>query len=116
MTYRTLPALFLLAACSGEANHLGNPLLLPILGIGTVFENQAYNERRGRVELIVKSNYPGILDEIRAGGGPVLTQAMDAARIPPGDRPARLTQLQGDLGLYSGNPGALVVALMVYGG
>lgn len=115
MTYRALPALILLAACSGEANHLGNPLLLPISGLGTAIENQAYNERRGRVEVIVKTNYPGILDEIGAGGGPALTDAMDAARIPTGDRPARITQLQGDLGLYSGNPGALVVALMVYG-
>jgi len=116
MTYRTLPLLILLAACSGDANHLGNPLLLPISGIGAAFENRAYNARRGEVEVIVKSNYPGILDEIRAGGGPVLTQAMDAARIPTGDRPARVTQMQGDLGLYNGNPGALVVALMVYGG
>ena len=115
MTYRTLPLLILLSACTGEANHLGNPLLLPISGIGTAIENQAYNERRGRVEVLVKSNYPGILDEIRAGGGPVLTEAMDTARIPEGDRPARVTQLQGDLGLYNGNPGALVVALMVYG-
>lgn len=115
MTYQALPFLMLLAACSGEANHLGNPLLLPISGIGTAFENQTYNERRGRVEVIVKTNYPAILDEIRAGDGPVLSEAMDAARIPAGDRPARITQLQGDLGLYNGNPGALVVALMVYG-
>lgn len=115
MTFRALPALILLTACSGEANHLGNPLLLPISGIGTAFANQAYNERRGQVELIVKTNYPDILGEIRAGSGPAITQAMDAARISLGDRAARVTQLQGDLGLYSSNPGALVVALMVYG-
>lgn len=116
MTRYTLPFLVLLGACSNDANHLGNPLLLPISGISTALENQAYNERRGRVEIIVKSNYPGILDEIRAGGGPALSEAMDVARIPQGDRPARVTQLQGDLGLYNANPGALVVALMVYGG
>ena len=109
----TLP---LLAACSGEANHLGNPLLLPVSGIGTAFENAAYNERRGRVEVIVKTNHPAILDEILAGGGPLLTEAMDTARIPAEDREARIIQLQSDFGLYQTNPGALVVALMVYGG
>jgi hypothetical protein len=40
---------------------------------------------------------------------------MDAARIPERDRPARVIQLQSDMGLYAVNPGALVVALMVYG-
>jgi len=115
MTYRTIPLLIILMGCSNAANHIGNPLLLPISGIGTAFENQAYNQRRGRVEVIVKSNYPDILDEIAFGGGPALTNAMDAARIPPSDRAARVTQLQGDLGLYAANPGALVVALMVYG-
>ena len=109
-------ALPLLAACSSEANHLGNPLLLPISGIGTAFENAAYNERRGKVELIVKTNHPAILDEIMAGGGPNLTNAMNVARIPAEDHPARIIQLQSDFGLYQTNPGALVVALMVYGG
>ncbi|WP_411891925.1 hypothetical protein [Yoonia sp. SDW83-1] len=112
--YRALIPLTLIAACSGEANHLGNPLLLPISGLSTAAENAAYNRRRGQVELIVKSNFPGIIDEIQAGGGPALTEAMDAAGIPPGDRPARILQMQGDLGLYAQNPGALVVALMVY--
>ena len=105
-----------LAGCSNEANHLGNPLLLPISGLATAAENAAYQQRRGAVELIVKTNHPTLLEEIAAGGGPVLTRAMDTARIPAADRPARVLQLQGDLGLYQSNPGALVVALMVYGG
>ncbi len=109
-------ALILLAACSGEANHLGNPLFLPISGIGTAAENAAYNQRRGRVEVIVKTNFDQILRDITNGGGAVLTEAMDAARIPDADRPARVLQMQRDLGLYQANPGALVVALMVYGG
>jgi len=41
---------------------------------------------------------------------------MDAANIPVEDRPARIFQMQSDLGLYNANPGALVTALMVYGG
>lgn len=110
-----LIVLLFTAACSQEANHLGNPLLLPLNGISTGIGNAAYNKRRGAVEVIVKSNYDAIRDDIRAGGGPVLTKAMDAARIPQQDRPTRTIQLQSDMGLYANNPGALVVALMVYG-
>ena len=111
-----LPVLPLLAACSGDANHLGNPLLLPISGLATGVENAAYNQRRGQVEVLVKTNYPQILTEIDAGGGPILWQAMQIARVPLEDRPARITQLQGDKTIYAQSPGALVTALMVYGG
>ena len=104
------------AACSQEANHLGNPLLLPVTGVSTAIGNAAYAKRRGEVELIVKSNYEAIKTDIRSGGGPVLTKAMDAARIAAADRPARIIQLQSDMGLYQTTPGALVTALMVYGG
>jgi len=107
--------LTLMAACSGEANHLGNPLLLPINGLLTGIENAAYNERRGQVEIAVKSSWPNVLDEIEDGNGPNLSAAMNAARIPEVDRPARVLQLQGDLPLYVGQPENLVVALMVYG-
>ena len=109
-------AVIFLSACSQEANHLGNPLMLPVSGISTVIGNAAYEKRRGEVELIVKSNYEAIKTDIRAGGGPILTKAMDAARIPQRDRPARIIQLQSDMGLYQTTPGALVTALMVYGG
>ena len=112
--YRALIPLLLLAACSSEPSHLGNPLLLPLSGLSTAAGNAAYNQRRGRVELIVKSSFPGIIGEIRNGGGPALTEAMNAAGIPASDRPARILQMQGDLPIYAGNPDALVVALMVY--
>ena len=107
--------LSLMAACSGEANHLGNPLLLPINGLISGVENAAYQERRGRVEIAVKSTWPDILAEIEAGSGPNLSAAMNAAGIPEVDRPARVLQLKGDLPLYQGQPENLVVALMVYG-
>ena len=71
--------------------------------------------RRGAVEVAVKGAYPAILGEIARGGGPDLQAALDAAGVPAGDRPARLIQLRGDLGLYEANPGALVAALMLYG-
>lgn len=106
----------LTAACSQEASHLGNPLMLPFSGVSTVIGNAAYEKRRGQVEIVVKANYEAIKQDIRAGGGPILTKAMDTAGIPERDRPTRIIQLQSDIGLYNASPGALVTALMVYGG
>ena len=107
--------LILVAGCTREANHLGNPLLLPVNALTSVTENAIYNARRGRVEVAVKSRFPEVIADIRAGGGPAVTDAMDIAGIAQAERPARLLQLQGDIGIYEGNPGALVTALMVYG-
>ena len=108
--------LLLLAACTTQENHLGNPLLWPFNAVQNGISNAAYSQRRGSVEVIVKSEFPAILTDISAGGGPALTRAMDAALIPAQDRPTRVLQLRGDLGLYSANPGALVTALRVFGG
>lgn len=116
---RRLPLFFAalaLAGCSSEANHLGNPLLWPFNALGSAVDNSVYNARRGEVELLVKTNHTALLAEIAAGGGPLLTEAMELAGIPSSDRAARLVQLQADLPLYSQSPEALIVALMVYGG
>ena len=107
--------LTLLVACSTDANHLGNPLLWPVNAVQNGLSNAAYQQQRGTVELIVKSEFPAILADISASGGPVLTRAMAAAGILPQDRPTRIIQLQSDYGLYAANPGALVTALMVFG-
>lgn len=107
--------LVLLTACSGDANHLGNPLMLPVSGVNTAIDNAAYSRRRGAVELIVKSERDAIVSDIRAGGGTTLERAFDTAMVPIEDRPARVIQLQSDLPLYINAPGALVTALMVYG-
>mgnify|MGYP004540382017 CR=1 FL=1 len=99
---------------------LALPLLLVLTlaacasGPGALLD-PALAQRRGAVEVAVKSAHPGILEEIDAGGGPALSRALDAAGVPPEDRPARLLQLKGDLGLYRANPGALVAALVLYG-
>jgi hypothetical protein len=111
----SLILLILLAACSDEANHLGNPFLLPVNALTSATENAIYNQRRGRVEIAVKSTFDQIIPEIQAGGGPAISTAMQEAGIPLQDRPARITQLRGDIAIYDGNPGALVTALMVYG-
>ncbi|MFT6074726.1 MAG: hypothetical protein ACJAZ1_001645 [Yoonia sp.] len=104
----------LITACTNDANHVGNPLLLPFNGISASLDNGAYSQRRGQVELTVKSNFPAILNDIRMGSGPTLTEAMNVAGIPITDRPARIIQLQSDMALYESTPGALVTALMVY--
>lgn len=105
-------ALLVLAACGPQ----GSPLFAPFDAVQNGINTAAYSQRRGTVELIVKSEFPALLNDISAGSGPALSRAMDAALIPAQDRPTRTLQLQGDLGLYSANPGALVTALMVYGG
>lgn len=107
-----LSALLILGACTTG----GAPGAGPLGALTSSLHNPAMDGRRGPVEVQVKSAYPVILSEIAVGGGPELTRAMDLARIPAGDRPARLIQLQGDLPLYSSNPGALILALLIYGG
>ncbi len=99
----TAIALVLLVAACGQS-----------LNVGSLVD-PAQAARRGAIEVAVKPAYPGILDEISAGGGPALDRAFDAAEVPDGDRAARTTQLSGDLGLYGANPGALVAALALYG-
>ena len=79
-------------------------------------DNAAYQQRRGAIEIIVKSELSALLNDIAAGGGATLTRAFDTAGVPTQDRPARIIQLEGDRGLYEANPGALVTALMLYGG
>lgn len=103
MRRRALLGMLLLGACG------------PGVDLRSAFD-PAERQRRGAVEVAVKSAFPGILDEIAAGGGPGLAAAFDAAGVPVGDRPTRITQLQGDLGLYGSNPGALAAALALYGG
>ncbi len=90
-------------------------LMMPGIEIGTASTDPAYAARRGATELAVKGAWPAIIGEITAGGGPALTTAMDAAGVPPQDRPTRIAQMQAESASYAANPGALVSALMVYG-
>jgi len=113
---RALPVFCLLAACSSQGNQVGNPFTAPFSGFATAPSTAVYSQRRGAVELFVKTNHPALIHQINAGGGPTLTEAMNTANIPVEDRPTRIVQLQSDLGLYEVNPGALITALMIYGG
>lgn len=101
---RLLPIVLFLCACSDGFRPIEAPLLSP-----------SGNQRQGQVEILVKSNHPAIIQDIQNGGGPNLTEAMDTAGVPIGDRPARVLQMQGDIGLYEATPDALVLALTIYG-
>ncbi len=100
----SVAALCLVAACADAP-----------LGWATLTGTAANAGQRGAVEIEVKTNYPALLADIGAGGGPALTRAFDLAQVPTQDRPTRLIQLDGDYGLYAANPDALVNALMIWG-
>ena len=101
---RLLPIVLFLCACSDGFRPIEASLLSPNGSL-----------RQGQVEILVKSNHPAIIQDIQNGGGPNLTEAMDTAGVPIGDRPARVLQMQGDIGLYEATPDALVLALTIYG-
>lgn len=102
-----------LAACASGWSP--SAVLMPGLEIGAASQEPDYAARRGATELAVKSSWPAIVAEIGAGGGPALTAAMDAARVPAADRPTRLYQLAQEQGTYAQSPETLVSALMVWG-
>ena len=108
--------LILLPACTPEASHIPNPVLLPGQAASTAVSNATYGARRARVSRHVAAHHPALMAEIAAGSGPHLTQAMDLARVKAADRPALIRRLQQDRALYAADPEALIVALMVHGG
>jgi hypothetical protein len=111
MRWPLIAALFA-AACSGGSQPIGSPLLRATTAVE---QTAAYSQRRGQLEVYVKTNFTAMLADIRAGEGPILDNAMTIAGIPAGDRPTRIIQLQSDVGLYAAAPGALITALMIYG-
>lgn len=112
-------ALFLalaLSACTGEANHLGNPLTWPFQAAANRMQNADYERTRGAVEVYVKTHHPELVRDLRAGGGPALTEAFDIADAPQEIRAPHTLQMQSNLDLYEQDLGALVVAIMVVSG
>lgn len=112
-----MPFVFItaLAACSQDANHLGNPLLWPVYGLSAAIDNSIYGAKRGKVEVFVKSNHAVLIEEIGNKGGAYLQQAMDLSGVKMAERDALLLALYGDKALYIQSPDALVTTLMVYG-
>lgn len=105
-----------LSACTGEANHLGNPLTWPFQAAANGIQNASYAQTRGAVELYVKTHHPELVRDLRAGGGPALTEAFDIANVPHEVRASHTLQMQSNLDLYETDLGALVVAIMVVSG
>lgn len=115
MRIPALIALCLTTACTGGANHLGNPILWPIGAVSTGVENATYGAKRRKVSAHVHANFATLIGEIMAGSGSKLAQGMDLARVPNGERAALRALLKSDIAIYQGDPEALVVALMVHG-
>lgn len=112
MMYLALPVF--LAACSGEANHIGNPLLLPFQGIQTGIENTIYGAQRAPVEDYVGANYDALVADILAGGGTTLDGAFDVAGLSEAQQTEFITNTQTGYDLSAADN--IVVALMVHQG
>lgn len=103
------------AGCSSGPNHIGNPITLPGRAILHSLGEASYKARRARVSRYAAQNLPHIHADIRAGGGPALTQAMDIAGVEPGRRAGLAAELRSDPALYlRPDIEPLVVALMVH--
>ncbi|SDW37918.1 hypothetical protein [Litoreibacter albidus] len=104
-----------LAGCSPNApSHLPNPVLLPAHAVGNAVSNATYNARRATVKSYVARNFSALTQNIRTGGGDVLSKAYDLARVPTQRRPALTQMLAADPAL-SADVEALTVSLMVHG-
>ena len=115
---RIILILPLLAACASPdaPSHLPNPLLLPFAAIGNGISNASYNARRSRVSRFVIQNFTTLKAELIAPSQPLLTQAMNLARVPTINRPELLAELRTNPRAYSTqDPEPLIIAIMVYG-
>ncbi|MHA3916450.1 hypothetical protein [Halovulum sp. GXIMD14793] len=65
---RTLALLLTLTACTNEASHMPNPLLLPVHGLATAVDNAAYGAVRRKVKGYITENRAALMVERRAPG------------------------------------------------
>lgn len=81
---RLIVLTLLLAACSGQASHIGNPIMLPVSGIATAVSNAGYQARRNRVSAYLAANSTSIRSEAKAKPGLAFAELSRIARIPAG--------------------------------
>ncbi len=73
-----------------SANHIGNPLTLPIRGISAAFENASYDRRRGKVKAWIIENEATLRQENFDGAA---TTAL-LQRVPPHEYNRAKTELR----------------------
>jgi hypothetical protein len=113
---RTLTLCLILLGCTnGDANHIGNPLLLPVGAVTTGVENGFYNARRKRVEQYIAANKPALHADVLAGHGPTLTALYKIAKTPVKNQAALARELsRGQTQYFADDPEPMVVAVMVH--
>jgi len=113
---RILLSCCILCGCAGtEANHIGNPLLLPIGAVTTGVENSVYNARRKRVADYVAANHASLRADVLAGEGLVLEGLFKVAKTPKAKQAALLQELyRGQSQYFAGDIEPMVVAVMVH--
>jgi len=113
---RTLTLCLVLLGCTnGNANHIGNPLLLPVGAMTTGVENGFYNARRKRVAAYVAANHAALRTDVLAGEGQVLEGLFKVARTPKAKQAALVRELgRGQSQYFGGDIEVMVVAVMVH--
>ncbi|MGR3796223.1 hypothetical protein [Vannielia sp. SX4] len=99
-----------LGACT-EANHLGNPLLLPVRGVAAGLENAAYGKRRAAVKAWITEHEAAMRAE--RFDGPVTGALL--AELPEGARAQVRADLQ-EAARYSDFAERATLAFMVHRG
>lgn len=108
---RNFAFVFLMLPLAAGCTPATNPFTAPLPALTSLS-----NPARGATEVFVKTNHSALIRDLRTGGGPVLTQAYDTARVPDDLRPVQTLRLQSDLQIYQTNPGALVTAILAASG
>lgn len=113
---RTLTLCLILLGCTnGNANHIGNPLLLPVGAVTTGVENTFYNARRKRVAEYITANKPALRADVIAGTGPALNGLYAVAKTPTKNQAALAHELnRSQTQYFAENPEPMVVAVMVH--
>lgn len=105
---------FSLIACSNNASHMPNVFQLPGAVVGSAIDNAVYNARRNKVTAFVKEHYSEIHQDVMAGGGQHLQQALLVAEIPETKHKQAIQQLISDQTLYF-NPSEKVANQLMHG-
>lgn len=103
----------LLAACGPAIDRMPSLTAPPALPAAAPPRQPApYGAQSLVLSQFVAANHATLVQEITAGGGARLSQAMNIAGVPLARQPGLIVALRRDLGLYLGDPQALTRALL----